>query len=329
MATQPLFQSYNPPVPFPTKSDIRVGASKGAAAVAVDRAVAKLPPVVRDATLDEITIAEQAAAAIRQAHLSLTPAYVSAFLKWGAAASALATESASDQESSERLDVLLESMDTLSETQSGNLADLVFKTYVLALEATDSSCFGPMRETSRDEDSLVENLGYAAYRDIRNLDPLPAMLDQLGAAGWRLSTSTVAYTRSIGDAITGAFTRAIAIAGEANADIGHLGADPHTAWLADRNRAQATINAADETLTDEAADALSTYTVERDLEISKTPATTRDGVLAKLALIAQISLEGWEPNMDWCASALVDAQRVAGVGSLAGAVEERHRDMAA
>ncbi|MGC5798866.1 hypothetical protein [Sphingomonas sp. NFX23] len=118
-------------------------------------------------------------------------------------------------------------------------------------------------------------------------------------------------------------------AGEPDASTGHLGADPHTAWLANRNRAQATINSADETLTDEAADALSTYTVERDDEIANTSATTRDGVLAKLALIAQISLEGWEPNMDWCASALVDAQRVAGIGSLAGAVEERHREMAA
>lgn len=118
-------------------------------------------------------------------------------------------------------------------------------------------------------------------------------------------------------------------AGEIDASIGHLGADPHTAWLAERNGAQATINAADEMLTDEAADALSTYTVERDREISSTPATTRNGVLAKLALIAQINLEGWEPNMDWCASALVDAQRVAGIGSLVGAVEARHRDMAA
>jgi hypothetical protein len=118
-------------------------------------------------------------------------------------------------------------------------------------------------------------------------------------------------------------------AGEIDAGVGHPDADPHTAWLADRNRAQATLNAADETLTDEAADALSTYTVERDRKIANTPATTRDGVLAKLSLVAQISLEGFEPNIDWCASALVDAQRVTGIGSLVGAAEARHREMAA
>lgn len=141
--------------------------------------------------------------------------------------------------------------------------------------------------------------------------------------------------KSIGASITADVDRLMcsawqpASAGEIDASIGHHGADPHTAWLADRNRAQATINAADETLTDEAADALTNHTVERDREIANTPATTRDGVLAKLALVAQISLEGFEPNMDWCASAVADAQRVAGIGSLAGAVEERHREMAA
>lgn len=144
-----------------------------------------------------------------------------------------------------------------------------------------------------------------------------------------------AWDLSIGASITADVDRLMCSArqssgaGEIDAGIEHLGADPHTAWLADRNRAQATINSADETLTDEDADALTNYTVQLDREIANTPATTEGGVLAKLALVAQISLEGFEPYMDWCASALADAQRVAGIGSLAGAVEARYREMAA
>ncbi len=212
MATQPLYQLYNPPAQplAAVRSNNLTPLNRRAAGIAVQRATAEMPIEVREATLDEIAIAEQTAAVIQQARRSLTPECAAAFLNWGAAAAALSTESASDEESSRRLDVLLTALDTLTATRSGNMADLVFKTYVLALEATDSSCFGPVRVTNRDEDCLVQNLGFAAYTDIRDLDPLPEMLDRLGAAGWRLSSSTVAFTRSIGDVITEAFTRAIA-----------------------------------------------------------------------------------------------------------------------
>jgi hypothetical protein len=106
--------------------------------------------------------------------------------------------------------------------------------------------------------------------------------------------------------------------------------DRHVVWLAERNQAQAVINALGETeLSEEGADALSVYAAERDRQIIETPATTRDGTLAKLALVAQINVEGFEPNMDWCASALIDARRVVGIGSLAAAAEERHREMVA
>lgn len=328
MATQPLYQSHNPSVRFPVKPNIRVVFSVGDAAVAVRSALAELSPAVRNATLDEIAIAEQAAAAIRHAHRSLSPQCFAAFLKWGAAASALATTCASDEESSRLLDILLDAMADLGRTRSGNLADLVFKTYVLALEATGSSCLGPMRETNRDEDCLVERFAYEVYLDIRNLDALPGMLDRLGAAGWSLSGSTVAYKGSIGDAITGAFMRAIADADDV--DAGYLNADPHTAWLAERNNAQAIINTSSEQeLSDEAAEVLLDQVTELDARIVNAPAVTNDGVIAKLALVTQLGVEGSEVNPDWIASVLANTIRVTGMGSLSAAIDEQHRGLAA
>lgn len=426
MATQPLYQSYSPPAPplVAVRNNEHAPLIRGSAAVAVQRAARELPAEVRDATLDEIAIAEQTAAVIKQARRSLSPEYMPVFLKWAAAASALSTKGEDDEENYRNLGVLLEALEVLGKARSRGMSDLVFRTYVLSLEATESSCFGPMRQPDNDDSTIIERLAYDAYLDIRNLDPLPEMLEELAEAAWEASDSSLSFASSIGKAITDTFSTALAndewqseatgycsrpaddwasakaaylaadhlcnvmsvddpqadlkvdaccaamdylieqvrapdlsalrlkldlALGRAEcfedvlfddhargiiADIQHLVCqpmphDPHAPWLAERNRAQAAINSADETLTDAAADALTTHMVERDQEIANTPATTWDGVLAKLALVAQISLEGFEPNLDWCASALVDAQCVTGIGSLVGAAEARHREMAA
>jgi hypothetical protein len=442
MATHPLFQSYNPPIPFPAKPNIRVVFSVGDAVLAVRGAMAKLPSVVRTATLDEIAIGESAGELIVNAAATLSVPMYRAFLSWGAAAAAF--ESDRDEELSDGLCAAL--MDALREVASvpaHSFQDALFKSWLLALEVSDSQSFGPLRFRPQDAGYIINSVAEGLGRDLPMMSPLVASIERFSTAAAALSPPQPRYpfTLEVGAMIAGAFSaagqhqdievyegtpsgvivppsmhewlearammeliqvsvdghsgtpepeinrlcsrlveaqiellttpaptalelafkqrlyfeidahefdeasigasitadvdrlmcsaRQPAETGEINARIAHLSADPHTAWLADRNGAQAAINAHDETLTDEAADALTTYTVDRDREIANTPANTRDGVLAKFALVAQISLEGFEPNMDWVALALVDAQRVAGIGSLAGAVEARHREMAA
>jgi hypothetical protein len=417
MATQPLFQSYNPPVLFPVKPNIRVVFSAGKAVVAMRDALADLPTAVRQATLDEIAIRESTDELINNAKTVLSAPMYHALLRWGAAAAAF--ESDRDEELSDGLcAALIDALREISAVPAHSFQDALFKSWLLALEVSDSPSFGPLRFRPEDSGYILTSDAAGVGRDLPVMSPLVANIERLSARAATLSPSELGFpfTREVGAMITGAF---IAAAQRPNIDVeqgtpwdaamsAYLAADhlcnvmlpddpeadalvdaccaamdhlieqarapdlsalrlkidlalgraewfedvlfddhargiiadikyltgapvtdQHAAWLAERNRAQATINAADETLTDEAADALTTYTVERDREIANTPATTRDGVLAKLALVAQISLEGFEPNMDWCASAVADAQRVAGIGSLVGAVEERHREMVA
>ncbi|WP_156362100.1 hypothetical protein [Sphingomonas sp. Leaf208] len=119
------------------------------------------------------------------------------------------------------------------------------------------------------------------------------------------------------------------------ADIRHLAnaptpADPHASWLADRNLALLKVNRATEAqLSEELASEQCSIATALEGDIAATPAGSASGVIAKLALIVQTALEGSSPDPDWCASALIDARRVVGIGSLNAAADARHREMAA
>jgi hypothetical protein len=106
--------------------------------------------------------------------------------------------------------------------------------------------------------------------------------------------------------------------------------DQHAGWLAERNGALLEINSRTEAeLSDAACDTISDYAISKELLIVQEPARSERGVIAKLALLVQNNLEGHVPDLDECAAAILDANRLCGIGSLAAAANACHREMAA
>jgi hypothetical protein len=419
MATQPLYQSYNPPVPVPVKPNIRVVFSAGDAVVAMRDALAELPTAVRHATLDEIAIRESTDELIANAKSVLSAPTYRAFLHWAAAAAAF--ESDRDEELSDGLcAALMDALCEISAVPAHSFQDALFKSWLLALEVSDSPSFGPLRFRPEDSGYILTSVAAGVGRDLPVMSPLIANIEQLSARAATRSPPELGFpfTREVGAMITGAF---IAAAERPNidvdqgtswdsamstylatdhlcnvmpiddpeadakvdacceamdyliekvrapdlaalslkldlalgrsqcfedvlfddhtrgiiADIKHLAGgpsykDPHASWLADRNHALLRVNRATETeLSEELATVQCSIASEMEEAIASTQATSITGVVAKLALIAQTALEGSSPDPDWCASALIDARRVAGIGSLDAAADARHREMAA
>jgi hypothetical protein len=419
MATQPLFQSYNPPVPSSVKPNIRVVFSAGDAVVAMRGALAELPSAVRTATLDEIAIRESTDALINDAKSVLSAPMYRAFLRWGAAAAGF--ESDRDEELSDGLcAALMEALGELSAVPAHSFQDALFKSWLLALEVSDSPSFGPLRFRPQDAGYILNSVAEGVGRDLPVMSPLVADIERLSAQAAALSPPEprFPFTLEVGAMITRAF---IAAAQRPNigadrgtswdaamsaylaadhlcnvmlpddpqadakvdacceamdyliekvrtpdlaalslkldlalgraqcfedvlfddhtrgiiADIQHLAGgpcyrDPHASWLADRNHALLRVNRApDGGLSEELATEQCSIATEMEEAIASTRATSITGVIAKLALIVQTALEGSSPDPDWCASALIDARRVAGIGSLDAAADARHREMAA
>lgn len=419
MATQPLSQSYDPPVLFPVKPNIRVVFSAGDAAVAIRVVLEELPSSIRTATLDEVAIRASAEELIVRAKADLSGPMYRAFLRWGAAAAAF--ESDRDDELSDGLcAALMEALRDLSACPAHSFQDAMFKSWLLALEVSDSPSFGPLRFRPESPEYLLTSVGAGVGRDLPVMSPLVAHIERLStrAASFSPPKCGFPFTREIGAMLIGAFISAaqssvidadqgtswdaamsaylasdhLCLATSSDhpeadarvdacceamdyliekvrapnidalnlklslaleraecfedvlfddhargiiADIKHLAdepvvADAHASLLEERNGALLAINDSTESqLSADLADVQCSIAAERENEIAETAATSKSGVIAKLALIAQTALEGSSPDPDWCASALLDARRVAGIGSLAAAAEPRHRDMAA
>lgn len=418
MATQPLYQSYNPPVPFPAKPSIRVVFSAGDATVAVRDALAALPSAVRAATLDEIAIRESADELIEKAKTVLSGPVYRAFLRWGAAAAAF--ESDRDEELSDGLcATLMEALREVSAVPAQSFQDALFKSWLLALEVSDSPSFGPLRSRPEDSEYILAYVAASVGRDLPVMSPLVATIERLSARAAALSAPDrgFPFTREVGAMISEAFVAAterpeveasdrmswdaamsaylaadhlcnimpiddpqadvkvdaccaamdyvieqaqapdlsalrlkldLAL-GRAEcfedvlfddhargiiADIKNLAGPPstdqHDIWLAQRNDILQIINSSSESeLSDDSCNALSAQAIVKEELIAQTPASSERGVIAKLAVLIQTCVEGHEPNLDECASAILAANRVSGIGSLAAAAEARHRDMAA
>jgi hypothetical protein len=210
MATQPLYQPYTPPAAAMPDPNIRVALSNGVAAAAVERALANLPAEIPEVTLDELAIREQVRDVIAQAKPLLSKSMYAAFLEWGEAASLISTSGATNAESEAHLDALSDALDRVKATQPEGEHDAIFSGYLLSLEATDSSGFGPIREANADgEHRFVEGLARSTYNAAVSVSPIVAGLHHTMIDAWRLSNSTTALTPTIGKLITDTFTQAI------------------------------------------------------------------------------------------------------------------------
>lgn len=418
MATQPLYQSYNPPAPILGKPNIRVVFSAGDAVVAVRGALAGLPNAVRSATLDEIAIRDATGALIHDAKGVLSGPMYRAFLHWGAAAAAF--ESDRDEELSDGLcATFLDALRAVSSVPAHSSQDALFKSWLLALEVSDSPSFGPLRFRQQDAGYILNSVAEGVGRDLPVMSPLVADIERLSVRAAALSPPQprFPFTVEVGAMITGAFVAAaqrqevevddgmswdaamsaylaadhlcnimspddpqadakvdaccaamdylieqarapdlsalrlkldLAL-GRAEcfedvlfddhargiiADIkllaGPASTDQHAIWLAERNDILRIINISSEAeLSDDGCSALSGQAICKEELIARTPASSERGVIAKLAVLIQTCVEGHEPNLDECASAILDAKRVSSIGSLAAAAEVRHREMTA
>lgn len=418
MATQPLYQCYNPPEPASVKPNIRVVFSAGDAVVAMRDALAELPTAVRHATLDEIAVQEATIALIEDAKSVLSAPMYLAFLRWGAAAAAF--ESDRDEELSDGLcATFIDSLRAVSAVPAHSFQDAMFKSWLLTLEVSDSPSFGPLRFRPQDAGYILNSVAEGVGRDLPMMSPLVADVERLSAKAAALSPPEprFPFTVEVGAMITGAFIAAaqcsdigadervswdaavgaylganhlcdvmlpddpqadakvdacceamdylieqarapdlpalrlkldlalgraecfedVLFDGHARgiiADIKYLAGpvaiDRHALWLAERNDILQVINGSSEAeLSDDGCSALSDQAIGREELIAQTPASSDRGVIAKLAVLIQTCVEGHAPNLDECASAILDAKRVCGIGSLAAAAEARHRDMMA
>lgn len=209
MASQPLYQPYTPPTPVASKPNIRVVFNSSTATAAVARAGAQMPAAILDATLEELAIADQARAVVADAQRLLSPGMYHAFLVWGEAASQLSTLSDRGDEDDAHSEQMTAALAVLQTTPSAGSNDMAFTTYLLALEASESSAFGPIRDMGEDSLFCVELLARSVYVDVISADPVAFGLQALATEAWQASRSTLGFSPTIGKAITDVFTQAI------------------------------------------------------------------------------------------------------------------------
>lgn len=208
MATQPLYQSYNSPVPPLAVAGIgnHEKSASALASAAVRRAAAEIPAAVRKATLDEITIVEMATSLIGQAKCLLSAPMYSAFLAWGAAAAMFAAEY--DEDGDELCTHTVDALEALSAVTAWTFQDFILKAWLLSVEVSDSAPFGPLtimpENTSHTTVVIVQGLG----PDMSRGSPVVGGIERLARFAGNVASNARGFTfpQSIGRLIANAFT---------------------------------------------------------------------------------------------------------------------------
>lgn len=212
MASQPLYQPYCPTSLIPAdRPNISVAFSNGAAAVAVGRVLAAMPASMRSASLEEINtfgVAEQAAsdtrALIAAARTACSPAVYEKFLDWGEAAARFAGERIEDDDLSDRLYApYIAALDAVAETPALTLDDLALKTWIAALEASDSRIIGPLEIDPADR-TLVKSTIFGLIPDLHAASCVVRDLDDI-ARRVKPELKTASWPAAISHAVADAF----------------------------------------------------------------------------------------------------------------------------
>lgn len=209
MATQLKHTDFSYPTAPAHRPNVRVVFSAGAATMATRAALADLSPAVREATLEEVALADQTRALIDEAAKLLSPAMYSAFLCWGEAASHFSSSYYDDDEGEVRLTRTAEALKRVAALPVANVHDYAFKAYLMALEMGDCSCFGPLSTDEVDGGCSLIALVNGIAADQAWISHLTAMIDELAQAAWDASPNKSSFAVHIGAAITSTFTAAI------------------------------------------------------------------------------------------------------------------------
>lgn len=205
MAT--AFKLLDTPLPSSPRPAVRVVFD--AATQAVGNHVAALPAAVRDATLDELAVAEKARETIRIARRDLSPIMFDAFLTWGERTALAWTEGPEgDTEIGERCNAANLSAKIVLDTPVSTSGDSAFKLYVAAACASQrASDLGPITfapEYGWEEDT-GEPLPEQIVTDLVAGSELAGALNALSDKAWRLTPAIVMFAPEVGAALRSAF----------------------------------------------------------------------------------------------------------------------------
>lgn len=205
MAT--AFKLLDRPLPSPPRPAVRVVFD--AAAQAVDNHVATLPAVVRDATLDELAVAEMVHDTIRIARRDLSPIMFDAFLSWGEKTALAWTEGPEgDAEIGERCNAANLSAKVVLDTPVSTAGDSAVKLYVAAAVASQrASDLGPIIFAPEYdwEDDAGEPLPEQIVADLIAGSELARGLNELADRAWRLTPACIMFAPEVGAVLTRAF----------------------------------------------------------------------------------------------------------------------------
>lgn len=180
--------------------------------------------------------------------------------------------------------------------------------YVVLRAASDA-----MPEDAVGEDEAVDR--YCVAMD-RLIEKVPA--PHLAAVAFK-----IALAEERADPFEGCLfdkhTRGIVRDVKALAGVGS--SDPHRGWLNARNALMVEANAP----ASEGLDALFERMNALEECIMRTPATSLDGMLAKVLLLAQTCLEGFQPDIGWVADTIQESRTLTGMGETSYAVPEGAR----
>ena len=207
MASQPIFAPYTPLRNAAPKPNIRIAYIAGDASIAIHRGMAAKPAAVRESTLEELAIAGLTDELIAAGRELLSPAMYAAFLRWGETASHACAFYETDEEGLARCRAVVDAVAAVTDLAAGNIHDVVFKAYLINVEAGDCPDFGPVNGDAAD--GKLPGLIDSVSNDLRTLTPVIALLDDLTKLAWASSgAKLLALTIPIGALITSAFSTA-------------------------------------------------------------------------------------------------------------------------
>lgn len=204
MATQPLYQPYTPPPAAPSRTSISVAFSGGVATAAVERRLAEMPAATREATLDEMVIADATSRTITLARALLSPDMFAAFITWGAAAAQMNSVGDHDGDDGGQTH---EAIRAAAGIDARNEHDIMFKAWLLNVEATDGPVFGTVVADPEDTTTL-HLIAVALNADLIRRSPLVASLEALSHQARERSALRWGFSQEIGAAMVAAFVAA-------------------------------------------------------------------------------------------------------------------------
>lgn len=208
MASQPTFAPYTPLRNVAPKPNIRIAYIAGDAATAIHRGMATKPAAVRESTLEELAIAGLTDELIAAGRELLSPAMYAAFLRWGETASHACASLETDEKGLLLCKAVYDAVAAITDLAATNIHDVVFKAYLINVEAGDCPDFGPVNGDAADG-SKLPGLIDSVSNDLRTLSPVIALLDDLATLAWASSgEEALSLTVTVGGIITSAFSGA-------------------------------------------------------------------------------------------------------------------------